>query len=515
MRTHWWHSIRWRLALGSMLVALLATALLALIVLLSVLYFYGLDQTQQLTTLASASARRIGLEMAQYNQTLDVAAGAVLTPLVREAQGQDELTIVYAYLPKATTHLQPVYPALIRGRPTLANVLVASTDPSLKINYTRVRNALSNGTRGQQTVADLGSGGPPGAARPFVVEPIFYGGDASSGQVVGVLFMTPRYALEGSVPPLVATLSRSVLIASVIVALIAALAAMLFSRTITRPLAKLTRATRRLAAGDYSVRVQTAARGELGELAQNFNDMASQLQRDVEELRKQELWRRELIMNITHDLATPLTAIAGLGESLVDGVNRSREDYEATGRIIVRETLRLRRLVRDLHMMAKMEAGALQLQRRPVRLAVLVDEVLAVLAPEFERANVEPCNTIDYNLPTVQADPDMLTRVFSNLCDNALRHTPPGGMVVVDAVQQGRLIVVAVTDTGSGIPTQALPRIFDRFYRADVARKGDTGGSGLGLAIARAIVEAHGGQIWAENVPQAGARILFTLPLLS
>ena len=103
---------------------------------------------------------------------------------------------------------------------------------------------------------------------------------------------------------------------------------------------------------------------ELGELARNFNEMAAQLKQDVEELQRQEVWRRELIMNITHDLATPLTAIAGLGEALIDGVNQSREDYEATGRVIVRETLRLHRLVRDLHAMANLEAEAIQPKRR-------------------------------------------------------------------------------------------------------------------------------------------------------
>src|SRR5437868_14042003 len=107
--------------------------------------------------------------------------------------------------------------------------------------------------------------------------------------------------------------------------------------------------------------------------------MAAKLANDMNELRRQELLRRELIMNITHDLATPLTAIAGLGESLVDGVNQDREDYEQTGRVIVRETLRLRRLVEDLHIMAKVEAGAMQAQRKPLRLAALVDEALAVL----------------------------------------------------------------------------------------------------------------------------------------
>jgi len=106
----------------------------------------------------------------------------------------------------------------------------------------------------------------------------------------------------------------------------------------------------------------------------------------------------------------------------------------------------------------------------------------------------------------------MLMHVFSNLCDNALRHTPPGGSVMVDARQQGNVLEIAVTDTGKGIPAEALSRVFDRFYRADASRQVNTGGSGLGLAIVQAIVEAHGGAIRAENAPQGGARILFTLP---
>ncbi len=418
---------------------------------------------------------------------------------------------------------QPVYPRFVIGkRPSFAAILIAATDPSLqKVDYQRVSNAVVSGQHGATTVDQIGERGPVSAPRPFIVAPIFLDGQ-SGGRVIGVLFMTPYSAAQDTLPPFLASVRQSVLIASVIVAVLAALAAILFSRTITRPLAKLTKTAQSLAAGNYNERVKTGARGELGELAHTFNEMATQLERDVNELHRQELWRRELIMNITHDLATPLTAIAGLGDSLVDGVNRSREDYEATGRIIVRETLRLRRLVKDLHLMAKVEAGAMQPVRKTVRLATLVDEVLAVLTPEFERANVEPLNNIPYDLPSLQADPDMLTRVFSNLCDNALRHTPAGGSVIVDAVQQGSFLEVSVTDSGEGIPTAALPRVFDRFYRADPSRHSGmppedamAGGSGLGLAIVRAIVEAHGGAVRAENVPQGGARIVFTLPLVS
>ena len=127
----------------------------------------------------------------------------------------------------------------------------------------------------------------------------------SDGPVIGVLIMVPRSALANNIPPFLSTTSEFVLIASLIVAVLAALAAILFSRTITRPLAKLTVAARVLASRDYGARVQTEAPGELGELARTFNEMAARLEDDVNELHQQELWRRELIMNITHDLATP------------------------------------------------------------------------------------------------------------------------------------------------------------------------------------------------------------------
>jgi len=148
-----------------------------------------------------------------------------------------------------------------------------------------------------------------------------------------------------------------------------------------------------------------------------------------------------------------------------------------------------------------------------VRLAALVDEVLAVLATEFERAQVEPINTVPFTLPPIPVDPDMLTRVFTNLCSNAIRHTPTGGTVTISAQQHGNEVLVSVTDTGVGIPPDALERVFERFFRADNARRSSTGGSGLGLAIVKAMIEAHGGRIWAENVPGGGARFTFSLPL--
>jgi signal transduction histidine kinase len=508
MRKRWWQSIRGRLALGSVLLILLTTGLLAFTAMLVTYFSYNFDRTRQMDQRASEMAWQIGTDLAQSrlavaarnNLTIDSTRGEYL-PIVVGRGGQ----LIYPTPPFKAGNGTTIYPR----NPVIASLIKLTGSPIHKSDAIKLRADIRLAFSGHSMTDQLGHGGPLGLPEPFVMQPI-RNYALVTRPIVGVLIFTPR---TGDFPVFITSVGRTVLIASLIIAVLAALLALLFGRTITRPLANLAGAARIMQTGDYSARVTVDAPDELSDLARTFNEMAARLQRDMEELRQQELWRRDLIMNITHDLATPLTAIAGLGESLVDGVNQSREDYEATGQIIVRETLRLRRLVKDLHVMAKVEAGALSPMCKPVRLAALVDEVLAVLAPEFERAHVEPNNIIDYSLPLVEADPDMLTRVFSNLCDNAIHHTPADGCVTIAAEPHGQELVISVTDTGEGIPPEALPRIFERFYRADSARRSTTGGSGLGLAIVQAIVEAHSGKIWAENVPQGGACIKFTLPL--
>ncbi len=525
MRMRWWQSIRWRLALGSMLVVLLATTILAFSTIVAIIYYYNTDQITSLHSFAADDAQSIGEQYQSVKLTPTVLnphpgrlqksltnalvlrhQSVVNTNLLRNSRTGEEYQFMVL---NARGRL--IYPATryISAIPILPRILSATAHrcyvPDSDVQ--KICQAIENGEANHPTSDQVSQS--RFLPRPFTVEPITADGTHNAPVVGVLLIITP----DNTLPSFVLSVAQSVLFVSLAVALVAAIIAIIFSRTITRPLAKLTSASRVMALGNYDTRVDIHAYGEIGELEHSFNEMGAQLSRDVEELREQELWRRELIMSITHDLATPLTAIAGLGESLVDGVTQSREDYEATGRIIVRETLRLRRLVKDLHVMAKVEAGALQPQRKELRLAALVDEVLAVLAPEFERADVEPNNAIPFILPVVQADADMLTRVFSNLCANAIRHTPAGGSVTIDAVPHGDTLLVSVTDTGEGIPPESVTRVFDRFYRADSARQSVTGGSGLGLAIVRAIVEAHGGKVWAENNPNGGARILFTLPI--
>jgi signal transduction histidine kinase len=563
MQMQWWQSIRGRLGLGSALLALLTTTMLALTAMMVINYYYEVDQRGTLSQMASEKVSYVDKYFAQ-NPTLDPHSNlAVIAQLTLKPSPNDDQQywmIVFnasgvpiypsfpnnkasslSFSPGSTTTVPAQKVSVAQAKATAlaqgislpdwrATAKAQSRGRSSRVRMARtlalhsvlqlvnlsiqpydfdkfqkaIVEALSNRDR-RSTDEQFGYENPFGHGQPFSVRPIIAG-----TKVVGALLMTPR---SNVVPPFVTTVGMAVLIASIVIVILAVLAAIYFSRPITIPLTNLTIATRQLAGGDYSVQVSTKAPGELGELSRNFNEMAAQLKRDVEELQRQEIWRRELIMNITHDLATPLTAIAGLGEALIDGVNHSLEDYEATGRVIVRETLRLHRLVQDLHVMAKLDAKAAQPKKKLIRLAALVDEVLAVLAAEFERGGVEPINSIRYDLAPVQADADLLTRVFSNLCSNSLRHTPPGGYVIIEAVEHNGWLVISVTDTGEGIPEEALSRVFERFYRVEKSRQSSTGGSGLGLAIVHAIIEAHGGSAWVENVPGAGARISFTLPL--
>jgi signal transduction histidine kinase len=252
---------------------------------------------------------------------------------------------------------------------------------------------------------------------------------------------------------------------------------------------------------------------ELGQLALTFNAMADTIESDVNELRRQDGMRRELIANIAHDLATPLTAVQGFSEALADDLISNPEARHETAQLIGREVQRLRRLVADMQQMSSLESGQIKLDLAPLDMHELVGETLAVLTPECEEAGIQIRNEITPDTPLVCADSDRITQVLLNLLDNARRHTPRGGTITVSAQRQEKMLGVFISDTGIGIDAKDLPHIFERFYRADRSRTGATGGSGLGLSIVKAIIVAHKGTINAESTPGQGTRIIFTLPL--
>ncbi|GCE19180.1 sensor histidine kinase [Dictyobacter kobayashii] len=333
----------------------------------------------------------------------------------------------------------------------------------------------------------------------------------NGGQVVGAVFLAQLNFGYGGV---LSQINQYIILASLGVAAIAALCSYLFVRRFVRPLELLTTAAEDMKHGRYTQRVvQNFPQDEVGLLAQTFNEMADTIEADVNELRRQDQMRRDLIANIAHDLATPLTAIQGLSEALADDVISDPESRQETAQRIGREVQRLRRLVADVRQMTMLEAGQIRLDLAPLDLHSLVDETVAVIAPECEAHGLQLQNTIPASTPQVQADSDRITQVLLNLLDNARRHTNEGGQIKVGAVEQNGQLRISISDTGVGINKEDLPHIFDRFYRADRSRAAKTGGSGLGLAIVKAIISAHNGQVWAESTPGKGTTVFFTLPV--
>ena len=232
---------------------------------------------------------------------------------------------------------------------------------------------------------------------------------------------------------------------------------------------------------------------------------------DLTRLKQLERQRQEFVANVSHELRTPLSLIQGYVETLLDGAHSNPEVAERFLKIIERNTQRLDFLIQDLLTISALESGRMKLELSPVNLHALAEKVLGDLSSKAEAKKISLAN----ELPplTANGDANRLDQVLANLVDNAIKYGRPNGRVVVGGkkLADGRLEIF-VRDDGPGIPAEAIDRVFERFYRVDKARSRDQGGTGLGLAIVKHIVQAHGGEVWAESEPGKGATFYFTLP---
>lgn len=289
-----------------------------------------------------------------------------------------------------------------------------------------------------------------------------------------------------------------------VAALTAAAASWLVSVRVVRPIRSLAGAAQRVARGAYSARVPVQGGDELALLAAAFNDMAASLEAG-------ERRRRELLSDVAHELRTPLATLEAYVEGLADGVVEPDPD---TWEALHAEMERLARLVDDLQAVSRAEERQLDLRPAPADPAALVARAVQAAAAPYAAKGVRLDAAVEERLPELVVDEQRIGEVLANLLDNALRHTPAGGRVVVAAARRGDEVELSVTDTGAGIPAEHLDRVFERFYRVDPARSRASGGSGIGLTIAKAIVEAHGGRIRAESEGAGrGACFVVTLPV--
>jgi two-component system phosphate regulon sensor histidine kinase PhoR len=232
---------------------------------------------------------------------------------------------------------------------------------------------------------------------------------------------------------------------------------------------------------------------------------------DLTHLRRLETVRSDFIANISHELRTPLAALQALSETLQEG---ALEDPVAGKRFLAQMQLEIdtiQQIVRELLELSMIESGNVPLSLQPISPGELWSGVVARMQLQADRNNLRLENRCPEDLPQVKADPPRIQQVMTNLLHNALKFTPPGGSISVTAETREEFVEFSIRDTGVGISAEDLPRIFERFYKADRSRSG--GGTGLGLAIARHIVEAHGGRIWAESVPSEGSTFSFTIPI--
>jgi len=299
--------------------------------------------------------------------------------------------------------------------------------------------------------------------------------------------------------------------AAVVVALVvSALAALLMARSLARPLQQVTEAAEAISRGNYEPSLQIDSPDEVHRLAESFNNMASQVQASQQS-------QRDFVANVSHDLKTPLTAIRGFAQAILDGTAQSEDGYRRAAEIVKDEAERMTRLVESLLALAKISADKDRSSWIEVDLAALVRSCVDQLAIVAQQKQVR--FQLDLRpTPRVHGSPDRLAQVLTNLLDNAVKHTPAGSEIfvatAVNVARRGSLgraqVSVSITDAGPGIPPQDISRIFERFYQVDKSRARHHG-SGLGLAIAKEIVEAHGGTIRVENQTGAGARFSVTL----
>jgi histidine kinase len=295
---------------------------------------------------------------------------------------------------------------------------------------------------------------------------------------------------------------RSLLVAATGAILAGLLTSLFLAREILRPLNQIAESSQRIASGRYSERVTIPPSTELAMVATHFNQMA-------EALEQVEQQRVALISNVMHELRTPLTGLSGYLEGLMDGLfSNDRETYAQMDQ----EVRRLHRLVDDLQALSRVEAGQISLHMDSIDLIPIVERVVNQLQPQAMAQSLEL--STEQALPElfVCADPDRTAQVLLNLIGNATRYTPEGGCITVRVSRAGRVAKIEVEDDGIGIPAEALPYIFERFYRVDRSRARRSGGSGIGLTISRHLAWAMGGNLTAAS-DGPGQGSIFTLTL--
>lgn len=303
-----------------------------------------------------------------------------------------------------------------------------------------------------------------------------------------------------------------------LIVLVNGLLTFLVSRSVTKPIYALKRASEQIKEGNLGFQVKPSSRDEIGDLARAFEAMRERLQRSIEQQMRYETNRKELLSSISHDLKTPITCIKGYVEGMMDGVADTPEKMNHYMRTIRNKAVDLDQMIEELFLFSKLDLMKQPFNFEPLDLRAYLEDFIGEMRFDFEEKGIALSFNSTFATPAlVIADRVQLGRVIGNIVENSAKYMDPSRespQVRVILTREETTVTMKIEDNGKGIRPEDLPLIFDRFYRADPARNSSTGGSGLGLAIAKLIVEGHSGRIWAESVHGEGTSIYIRLRLM-
>ncbi len=477
--------IRMRLSFSHLLVLLIGMVLAGILVWLAVEEIYLISQRENL--------------LAQAKLTAAALEGSPITPFSPDAYSQTTNVT-----PGIHTRLLNEGGAVIIGVPFPEGENPVQVPPSEDPGYVKaeeliLRPEIQSALAGIPETAIREIEALDGRRVLYAAAPVL----GEEGKVINLVYLAmplPDRGLPGN-------LSRQLLSAVLLAGLFASFAGILLARGIARPLEKLDWAAAAISGGDLSQVVPADGNiRELVSLGQTFNEM-------TKSLRQSDQAKTAFIADVTHELRTPLTVIKGTVETLEDG---AVDDFEGRGRLLhsmTMETNRLIKLVNDLLVLTRSDAGALSLDIQSFDLGELVQTRCDIMEPVAIQSGVQLKQEKSAHLRTlVWGDPNRTAQVLDNLLNNALQYGPRDSEIRISLENLGDSIQCSVSDRGPGISPEHLPLIFERFYRVDKSRDRESGGSGLGLAIARALIEAQGGMVLVQSKVGEGTTIAFTLP---
>lgn len=322
----------------------------------------------------------------------------------------------------------------------------------------------------------------------------------SDGEIIGTVFALT----DTSIQDVVGAYLRLFLISAIIALIFAYACTYVLTKRMTEPIKQMSEATKHFAVGDFSYRVEVDSDDEIADLGRAFNEMANSLE-------VTETTRRNFISNVSHELKTPMTSMSGFVDGILDGtIPREKEDYYL--QIVSSETKRLNRLVVSMLNMSKIESGDVEMKPTNYNISDQIIHILLTFEQKIDEKNIEIRGLEDLEPTYIVADQDMIYQAIYNLFDNAVKFTNNGGYIAVSMADKNSSIEVSIENSGEGIKSDEISKIFERFYKVDKSRSIDSKGAGLGLYLVKLMVEMHSGKVWAESDSETVAKFTFMLP---